>query len=197
MAARRRGPPTMNREAFSLGSSGVRQSATESRAHAFDAGSRVRLMGECAMRKLLTAVAAAAAFSATPALAQDDPVFDDEPYAEFEDALPPGEEIADMAPALDGAAGALLEVDVGPMIDAFDPYRRHRWRGRRTLGDLARRDDPYFELRLRDSIYGTTAEMARMMDAITAATPAMRRSLYDFERAIDRAVQDYRYRRGD
>ena len=149
------------------------------------------------MRKLLIAVAAGAILAANPALAQDDPIFEDEPYAELEDALPPGEEIADMAPALDGAAGALLEVDVGPMIDAVDPCRRDRWRGRRTLGDLARRDDPYFELRLRDSIYGTTAEMARMMDAIAAATPAMRRSLYDFERAIDRAVQDYRYRRGD
>ena len=150
------------------------------------------------MRKLLIAAAASTAvFVANPALAQVEPIYDDEPYAEFEDALPPGEEIAEMAPALDGAAGALLEVDVGPMIDAFDPWRRPGWRGRRTLGDLARRDDPYFELRLRESIYGTTAEMARMMDAIAAATPAMRRSLYDFERAIDRAVQDYRYRRGD
>ena len=149
------------------------------------------------MRKLLIAAAASTAiFVANPALAQAEPIYDDEPYGEFEDALPPGEEIAEMAPALDGAAGALLEVDVGPMIDAVDPWRRPGWRGRRTLGDLARRDDPYFELRLRESIYGTTAEMARMMDAISAATPAMRRSLYEMERAIDRAARDYRARRG-
>lgn len=147
------------------------------------------------MRKLLIAAAAGAMFAANPALAQDDPIFDDEPYAELEDVLPPGEEVADMAPALDGAAGALLHTDVGPVLDAVDPYRRHGWRGRRTLGDLARRDDPYFELRLHDTIYGTTAEMGRTMDAIAAATPAMRRSLYEMERAIDRAVDDYHYRR--
>ncbi|HST35589.1 MAG TPA: hypothetical protein VLK25_03040 [Allosphingosinicella sp.] len=156
----------------------------------------VRALSEMfAMRKLLIAVAAGAVFAANPALAQDDPIFDDEPYAEVEDALPPGEEIEEMAPAIDGAAGALLDVDVGPVLDAADPYRRHHWRGRRTLGDLARRDDPYFDARLRDSIYGTTAELGRMMDAIAAATPAMRRSFYEMERAIDRAAQDYRYRR--
>lgn len=148
------------------------------------------------MRKLLIAVAAGAMF-AHPASAQDDSIFDDEPYAEFEDALPPGDEVEAMAPALDRATGALLEVDVGPMIDAVDPYRRDRSRGRRTLGDLARRDDPYFDLRLRDSIYGTTAELGRMMDAIAAATPALRRSLHETKTAIERAIGDYRYRRRD
>ena len=147
------------------------------------------------MRKLLIAAAAGAMLAANPALAQDDPIFEDEPYAEVEDLLPPGDEVEAMAPMLDDAAGAMLDVDVGPMIDAVDPYRRGRWHGRRTLGDLARRDDPYFDLRLRDSIYGTTAELGRMMDAIAAATPAVRRSLYEMERAIDRAARDYRYRR--
>lgn len=149
------------------------------------------------MRKLLIAVAAGTMLVASSALAQDEPYYDDEPYAEFDDVLPPGEEVAAMAPALDAGVGALLEVDVGPMIGAFDPYRRGHMRGRRTLGDLARRDDPYFDVRLRESIYGTTVELARMMDAVSAATPAMRRSLYEMERAIDRAVQDYRYRRRD
>lgn len=147
------------------------------------------------MRKLLITAAAVAMLAATPALAQDEPYYDDEPYAEFDDALPSGEEIADLAPAMDAGADALLEVDVGPMMDAVDPYRRGHWRGRRTLGDLARRDDPYFDLRLRESIYGTTAELGRMLDAVAAATPAMRRSLYEMERALGRAVQDYRYRR--
>ena len=147
------------------------------------------------MRKLLIAAAAGAMLTAGPALAQDDPYYDDEPYGEYDDALPSGEDVADLAPALDAGASAMLEVDVGPMIDAVDPYRRNYWRGRRTLGDLARRDDPYFDLRLRESIYGTTAQLGRMMDAVAAATPAMRRSLYEMERAIGRAVDDYEYRR--
>jgi len=140
------------------------------------------------MRKLLIATAAASILAAGPALAQDDYYYEDD-RAGFEDALPAGEEIEAMAPMLDRMTGALLDVDVGPVIDAANPYRRQSWRGRRTLGDLAGRDDPYFDLRLRESIYGTTAGMARMMDALAAAAPAMRRSL----REMERAVQDSRH----
>jgi len=145
------------------------------------------------MRKLLIATAASLLFAA-PAAAQDDPVFDDGLDAEIAASIPPGEEIEAMAPAIDRMTGALLDVDVGPVLDAADPYRRRHWRGRRTLGDLAGRDDPYFEHRLRDSIYGTTAGMAAMMDAFAAATPAVRRSLREAERAIDRAIRESRYR---
>ena len=148
------------------------------------------------MRKLLIATAASLLLAA-PAAAQDDPVFDAELDADIEAAIPPGEEIEAMAPTIDRMTGALLDVDVGPVLDAADPYRRRHWRGRRTLGDLAGRDDPYFELRLRESIYGTTAGMAAMMDAFAAATPAVRRSLREAERAIDRAIQESRYRGRD
>ena len=84
-----------------------------------------------------------------------------------------------MAPALDRLLGALLTVDVGPIIDAADPYRRRPDYGRpgRTLGALGSRDDPYFEDRLRSSIYGTTADIGRMMGAFAAAAPALARSL--------------------
>lgn len=151
------------------------------------------------MRKLLIATAASLLIAA-PAAAQGDPLYEDDPVYEAEldadiaAAIPPGEEIEAMAPMVDRMAGALLDVDVGPVLDAADPYRRHYWRGRRTLGELAGRDDPYFEARLRDSIYGTTAGMAAMMDAFAAATPAVRRSLREAERAIDRAVRESRYR---
>jgi hypothetical protein len=105
----------------------------------------------------------------------------------------PGDKIAAMAPALDRATGAMLDLDVGPIIDAADPYRRDRYlRRHRTLRDIARRDDPYFEHRLRAQIYGTTAGMARIADAIAAAEPAMRRSLREMEREIDAAVRDAR-----
>jgi len=105
----------------------------------------------------------------------------------------PGGEVAAMAPALDRATGALLDLDVGPIIDAADPYGRGRYlRRQRTLRDIAGRDDPYFEHRLRGQIYGTTAAMARMMDAFAAAEPAMRRSLLEMERSIHFALRDAR-----
>ena len=100
---------------------------------------------------------------------------------------PSGAEIEAIAPALDRATGAMLNIDVGPLLDALDPYGRHA--GPRTLGDIARRDDPYFEQRLRGRIYGTTAAMARMADAFAAAEPALRRSLFEIEREIENAVE--------
>lgn len=91
------------------------------------------------------------------------------------------------APAIDRAADALLDLDVGPLLDAARPYGP---RGRhRTLREIARRDDPGFERRMHASIYGTADGLGRAVDAIAAAEPAMRRSLYDLERAIGAAVE--------
>ena len=105
----------------------------------------------------------------------------------------PGEKVAAIAPALDRATGIMLHLDVGPILDAADPYGRGRYQRRqRTLRDIARRDDPYFEHRLRGQIYGTTAAMARMIDAFAAAEPALRRSMREMEREIDLAVRDAR-----
>jgi hypothetical protein len=141
-------------------------------------------------------IAAAAAALAAPLAAQPAP---DPLEEEIVRALPPAEEVEAMAPALDRAVGALLNVDVGPLIDAVDPYRRRPGYGRpgRTLGEVGRRDDPYFEERLRSSIYGTTAEMGRMMEGFAAAAPGLARSIRELERAMDSAIGDYRRRRGD
>lgn len=90
------------------------------------------------------------------------------------------------APAIDRATGAMLDLDVGPLLDAADPYGP---RGRhRTLRQIAGRDDPRFERRLRASIYGTADGLNRMIDALAAAEPALRRSVHDMENAIEGAV---------
>lgn len=123
-------------------------------------------------------ILAAAAFAPAPALAQN---------------VPSGAEIEAMAPALDRATGALLDVDVGGIIDSADPYARRPGYGRpgRTVGAMARRRDPAFDARLRASIYGGTARAARMMDAFAAAMPALRHSLDEARAAIGTAVDDY------
>ena len=146
------------------------------------------------MPRILIAFAAAAL--SAPAFAQQAP---DPLEEDIVRAIPPAEEIEAMAPALDRAVGALLEVDVGPILDAADPMRRRPGYGRpgRTLGELGRRDDPYFEERLRSSIYDSTADMSRMMGAFAAAAPALARSLREMERAMGAAIEDYRRRRGD
>jgi hypothetical protein len=97
----------------------------------------------------------------------------------------PSDEIRSYAPALDRATDALLDIDLGPLLDAVDPYRRH---GPRTLRDMARRDDPYFDRRLRASIYGNAAAMGRVADAVAAAQPALRRAADRIERDMADAI---------
>lgn len=121
------------------------------------------------MRPMLIAFAATA-FVAAPAAAQPPR---------------PSEKIQDYAPAIDRTADALLNLDLGPILDAADPYRRHH---RRTLRDVARRDDPDFERRMHATIYGTAATMGRAADAFAAAQPAMRRALNQFERDMAAAM---------
>jgi hypothetical protein len=141
------------------------------------------------MRKFVIA-AAAAAIAAGPAVAQPDR-YDADIDARIAASIPTAGEVEALAPAIDRTTGALLDLDVGPIMDAADPYRRYYGPRRgRTLRDIARRDDPWFEQRLRSSIYGTTIGIGRMMDAIAAATPAMHRSFIRMERDLARAISE-------
>lgn len=128
------------------------------------------------MRRMLIAFAATA-FIAAPAAAQPRP----------------SEKIQDYAPAVDRAADAMLNLDLGPILDAADPYRPHH---RRTLRDMARRDDPDFERRMHATIYGSAATMGRAADAFAAAEPALRRALTQFERDMAAAMAVPPPRRG-
>jgi hypothetical protein len=144
---------------------------------------------EPAMRKLL--IAAASALISVPAAAQD--------HRDADALRGAADAIEQAAPAIDRATGALLDLDVGPIIDAARPYGSPYARHRRTLRQIARRDDPYFEQHLRASIYDATARASVTLDAIAAAEPALRRSLFEMERNIRdaiRGVPPYRARPG-
>lgn len=154
-------------------------------------------MRRLGMRRLL--IGAAALAMAGPASAE--PVFTPEMDKDIVRAIPPAEEVEEMAATMDHVAGAVLDVPIGPLVDAIeraDPYRRGYRRGprERTLGDLARRDDPYFEERLRDTIYRATADVAVTMERVAVAAPEMRRALADIERSVERARDEARARRG-
>lgn len=138
------------------------------------------------MRSLI--IAACLAGTAAPGAAQGPSA---PPPSDYTRNLPRGDDIEAIAPAIDRSVDTMLELDVGPLIDAADPFARLPGYGRRgrTLRELGRRKDPYFEQRLRASIYGGTAQAGRMMDAIAAAAPAMQRSLEAFERGIAEALR--------
>jgi hypothetical protein len=142
------------------------------------------------LRKLI--IAASLCALAVPAAAQPPrhtvPANDD-----IARRLPPPGEIEAMGAAIARVADALMAVDVGPVGDALDPYRRP---GRReTLGDIAHRDDPYARQRMHRSIGSTSAGMAAAMRELTIITPVLRRSIEDAARRIDDAARTGAYPR--
>ena len=140
------------------------------------------------MRKLIFAASLLAV--AAPAAAQPYPDPRDDEIARD---LPPPGEIEAMGDALGDVADAIMDVDIGPVVDAMDPYRRHRHR-ERTLGDLASRDDPYARERIRDSIGAATFGLAATVEQLAILTPVLRRSLEDAARRMDDAMRRHRDR---
>jgi hypothetical protein len=129
----------------------------------------------------LVLFAAALICTAAPAAAQRDRAADSIRGA--------ADAAAAAGPAVERGADALLDLDIGPILDARDSWRDGRARRRhRTLREMARRDDPYFEQRLHASIRRGSAQMARAMGAIAAAEPALRRSLIEMEANVRAAI---------
>jgi hypothetical protein len=145
------------------------------------------------MRKLLifTSVLAIAA----PAAAQHryEPADD-----EIVRSLPHPGEIHAMGETLSRVTDALMDVEVGPVVDAVDPARRlHRRHHDETLGDIASRDDPYARERMHDSIAAATIGIGAMVDQLAVMTPVLRRSIEDSRRRVEDAIRDGRERRYD
>jgi hypothetical protein len=142
------------------------------------------------LRKLI--IAASLCALAAPAAAQPPrrPVQADDDIAR---SLPRPGEIRAMGDAVGRVADALMGVDVGPVGDALDPYRRP---GRReTLGDIAVRDDPYARERIHRSIGSTSAGMAAAMSELTIMAPLLRRSIEDAARRIEDSARAGAYPR--
>ncbi|MDB5667759.1 MAG: hypothetical protein JWL74_709 [Alphaproteobacteria bacterium] len=132
---------------------------------------------------------AAAALIAAPAAAQRDPRSLDE--RDVRAALPNPGEIREMGVALDRMLGALMTIDVGPIIDAADPERRDPDYGRRgrTLGEMGRRDDPYFDQRVRAGVHGAAEGLEHMVGAFATLAPQLQRSIEEMSRSIEDAMR--------
>ncbi len=135
--------------------------------------------------RLTLLAAAGAAILAGPASAQDYRGAKDYGGAQDYRAAEAAEAIGRAAPAIDRTTRALLDLDIGPILDAADPSRPH---SHRTVRDMAARDDPDFERHLRASIYGNAARVQRMTAAAAAAEPALRQALAQFQASIAAAI---------
>ncbi|MDB5693662.1 MAG: hypothetical protein JWO81_2725 [Alphaproteobacteria bacterium] len=137
------------------------------------------------MRHLILAasIPALALALAAPAVAQPRPV-----------RLPPPDAAERMGDRVDRVADAIMDIDLGPLVDAIDPGARRR--GVPTsLGHLATRRDPYARARMHDEIAGTSAGVGAAAREAAALTPVLQRSLAQAMRDIDAAVRDARARR--
>ena len=147
------------------------------------------------MRRIL--IGAAALALAGPAVAHPAPPADPRDR-EIVSTIPHPAEVEAVGRSVDRVVGAVLDVPIGPLVDAIDAadpegrkYRRHHRRDE-TLGDLAANGDPYFEERLSDQIRGVTAGMGVMAEQLAVMAPEMRRAIERAERDIERAIDDAR-----
>jgi hypothetical protein len=135
------------------------------------------------MRKLILAASVLAC--AAPAAAQPHPDPRDDTVVR---ALPHPGQIEEVADTVGRVAEAIMDVPVGPIADAVDPYRRGRHRDE-TLGDIANRDDPYARERIRDQIGAATVGLDAIVGELAVVTPVIRRSLEDAARRMDDAMR--------
>ncbi len=140
------------------------------------------------MRKLILAAAAMAFAFPAAASAQSSPSFPEEMDEEIARSLPHPAEVEAMADAAGRAAEAVIDVPIGGVIQAIDPTRRVRRDD--TIADVSR--DPYLRDRIRDSVDDVAIEMGDVMAQVAVVAPALRRSLADLERNLDRAIYDAR-----
>lgn len=169
------------------------------------------------MRKLLIVGAAAAALT-VPAFAQprapEPPVYEheEEDYEEqgrYEEerneddygrpapVLPQPGEVREMAGAMDRLLGAVMDLPIGGIARAIDPYGRSNVPPGATVRDMATRDDPYAEQRIRAGLDGATRGVGAMSEALTRALPVLQRSFEQVSRDMEAAMEQAEIGRPD
>lgn len=140
------------------------------------------------MRKLILAASAMALALPAAAAAQSSPSFPEEMDEEIVRSLPHPAEVEAMADVAGRAAEAVIDVPIGGLVRAIDPTRRVHPDD--TIEDVTR--DPYLRHRIRNSVDDVAIGMGDMMAQVAVVAPALRRSLADLERNLDRAIHDSR-----
>ena len=134
------------------------------------------------MRKLI--VAASLLAFAVPAAAQPYPDPRDEDIVR---ALPHPGEVEALGRTMEDVTDAIMDVDVGPVVDAVHG-RRHSRHHRETLGDIASRDDPYARERVRDQVGLATIGVSAAVREMAVLAPVLRRALDDAAHRVEDAL---------
>jgi hypothetical protein len=144
------------------------------------------------MRHLILAAGASALalLAAAPAAAQ--PPRSASPTPPGPRRLPPNP-VGQYGDRIGRVADAIMDIDIGPLIDAIDPGARTRGTPR-SLGDIATRRDPYARARMHEEIDVTTAGLGAAARDAAVMAPVARQTLRRVMRDIDAATRDARAR---
>src|SRR3546814_11393900 len=97
-----------------------------------------------------------------------------------------------MGVAMDRMVGAVMDMPIGGIVEAMDPYRDPRDADRyQTVRDMATRDDPYAEERMRGSIGAITDNMDLMTEKLAVLLPELSRATIDSPPRQDEAKRPY------
>jgi hypothetical protein len=99
--------------------------------------------------------------------------------------LPPPHAIGAAGKRAAAAADALMDMDVGPVIDAIEPGRRHR---PTRLGDIAYRHDPYGRERLHRSIERGSARAEAAARQLEIMAPRLLATFADARQRLKAAL---------
>jgi hypothetical protein len=103
--------------------------------------------------------------------------------------LHPGQ-VQAMGGAMDRLLRAVMDLPIGGIAAAVDPYGRSRYHPGATVRDMATRDDPYAEARMRAGIRGATRGVGAMSQAIARMMPVLQRSIDEVGREIEGAMDE-------
>ncbi len=128
-----------------------------------------------------------------PQAMADDEDWDEEDYDRYEQdavaapVLHPGQ-VEAMGGAMDRLLGAIMNLPIGGIAAAVDPYNHGRIPPGTTVRDMASRDDPFAEQRLRAGIRGATRGVGAMSHALAQMMPVLERSIEQVEREMEAAI---------
>lgn len=119
-------------------------------------------------------------------------------------SVPGPQEIERVGDVTAATVDAILDVPIGPLREAIEGRRLSRREREETLGDHARKDDPYFRERMRDQITVAGAAVGVLAEQMAVMTPVLRQTLEDAQRRVEEAARgvpprdyDRRYDRRD
>jgi len=119
-------------------------------------------------------------------------------------AVPGPQELERVGDVTAATVDAILDVPIGPLREAIEGRRLSRREREETLGDHARKDDPYFRERMRDQITIASAAVGVLAEQMAVMTPVLRQTLEDAQRRVEEAARgvppreyDRRYDRRD